>query len=458
MMSVFDYAALPPEINSGRIYTGAGSGPLLAAVSAWDGLASELSLAASSYQSTILELTGQGWLGPASVSMAAAAAPYVAWMNTTAAAAEQTANQARAAAAAYEAAFSAHVPPPLIAANRSLLMSLVATNIVGQNTPAIAATEAQYAQMWAQDAAAMYGYAGASAAATTLTPFTPPTQNTDPAGTGAQAAAVTSAASTATGTAQNALAQVTSTLQSLALGALTNPVVTTFNTLSGLFEGFTGGYTGLSFTLSGVEFVSIPFVTTGIGKGLALSAAAPASAVSGAPEAGLGTLAGSYGSGAGSAGSAGLGGAGVSAGLGRAGSVGGLSVPQSWGTAAPAIRLAATALPAGALDGVPLAGAAGPGGWFGGMPPMMGGVVNAPRNGAAGLSSESRLRVIPQMGAVPGGREGTADRWVNAPDGDATLSERHELNGLCDAIAELARERDVLMRSAALLIKEALAR
>jgi PPE-repeat protein len=457
MMSVFDFAALPPEINSGRMYAGAGSGPLLAAVSAWDGLASELSSAASSYQSTVLELTGQGWLGPASVSMAAAAALYVAWMNTTAAAAEQTADQGRAAAAAYEAAFSATVPPPLIAANRSLLMSLVATNILGQNTPAIAATEAQYAQMWAQDAAAMYGYAGASAAATTLTPFTPPTQNTDPAGTGAQAAAVTSAASTSTGTAQNALSQVSSTLQSLTLAALTNPVVTEFETLSGLFEGFTGGYTGLGFTISGLEFVSIPFVTTGIGKGLAAAAApaAAASSVSGAPEAGLGTLAGSYGSGAGSAG---LGGAGVSAGLGRAGSVGGLSVPQSWGTAAPAIRLAATALPAGALDGVPLAGAAGPGGWFGGMPPMMGGVVNAPRNGAAGLSSESRLRVVPQMGAVPGGREGTADRWVNAPDGDATLSERAELNGLCDAIAELARERDVLMRSAALLIKEALAR
>jgi PPE-repeat protein len=85
-----DYAALPPEINSGRMYAGAGSGPLLAAVSAWDGLASELSLAASSYRSTVLELTGQGWLGPASVSMAAAAGPYVAWMNTTAAAAEQT--------------------------------------------------------------------------------------------------------------------------------------------------------------------------------------------------------------------------------------------------------------------------------------------------------------------------------------------------------------------------------
>lgn len=33
----------------------------------------------------------------------------------------------------------------------------VATNILGQNTPAIAATETQYAEMWAQDAAAMYG-------------------------------------------------------------------------------------------------------------------------------------------------------------------------------------------------------------------------------------------------------------------------------------------------------------
>jgi PPE-repeat protein len=66
------------------------------------------------------------------------------------------------------------VPPPVIAANRALLAALVATNIVGQNTPAIATTEAQYAEMWAQDASAMYGYAGSSAAATQLTPFTSP--------------------------------------------------------------------------------------------------------------------------------------------------------------------------------------------------------------------------------------------------------------------------------------------
>jgi len=75
-------------------------------------------------------------------------------MNTTAAQAEQAAAQAQAAASAYEAAFTMTVAPAVIAANRSLTMLLIATNILGQNTPAIAANEAQYAEMWAQDSAA----------------------------------------------------------------------------------------------------------------------------------------------------------------------------------------------------------------------------------------------------------------------------------------------------------------
>jgi PPE-repeat protein len=460
-MSVLDFTALPPEINSGRMYAGAGPGPLLAAAAAWDGLASELSAAATSYRSTVSELTGAAWLGPSSASMAAAVAPYVAWMTTTAAQAEQTASQLASAVAAYETAFTAHVPPPVIAANRALLASLVATNILGQNTPAIAATEAQYAEMWAQDAAAMYGYAGASAAATTLTPFSTPTQNTNPAGTGTQAAAVASATGTSAGTTQSALSQVPNTLQSLASGGasqgalnmLSNPLVTDFETLSTLFGGYRTGFLGSCFTVVSSMLFGVPLET----PFMQAAAAAPAAAVSAVPEGALGPLAGSYGSGVGAAGSAGLGGAGASAGLGRAASVGALSVPQSWGTASPAIRLAATALPTGGLDGLPDAGAAGPAGSFGGMPPVAS-VVNAPRNGATGPRSESRLKVIPQMAAAPGGHQGTPGRWVNAPDGGATLSERDELNGLRTAIAELAKERDVLMRSAALVVKEAMAR
>ena len=189
-----DFSVLPPEINSARMYSGPGSGPLMAAATAWDELANELNSTAASYSSVISGLTSADWLGPSSASMAAAAAPYAAWMSTTGAQAEQAAAQAMAAASAYEAAFAMTVPPPVIAANRSQTMVLIATNILGQNTSAIAASEAQYAEMWAQDSAAMQGYASSSAAASTLRPFTSPPQTTNPAGLAGQAGTVAQAA------------------------------------------------------------------------------------------------------------------------------------------------------------------------------------------------------------------------------------------------------------------------
>ena len=192
-----DFGALPPEINSARMYSGPGSGPLMAAATAWDELATELDSTAASYSSAISELTSEEWLGPSSASMAAAAAPYAAWMSTTAAQAEQAAAQAKAAASAYEAAFAMTVHPAVVAANRSQTMALIATNILGQNTAAIAASEAQYAEMWAQDSAAMQGYASFSAVVSRLTPFTSPPQTTNPAGLAGQAATVAQAAAPA---------------------------------------------------------------------------------------------------------------------------------------------------------------------------------------------------------------------------------------------------------------------
>ena len=131
-----DFGALPPEINSARIYSGPGSQPLVAAARAWQRLAAELHSTATSYTSVISGLTGREWLGPSSVSMATAVAPYVAWMQATAAQADQAAAQALTAASAYESAYSMTVPPTAIAANRSTTTSLIQTNIFGQNTPA----------------------------------------------------------------------------------------------------------------------------------------------------------------------------------------------------------------------------------------------------------------------------------------------------------------------------------
>ena len=166
---------LPPEINSALMFAGAGPGPLLAAASAWDGLALDLSGAASSFDSVISGVTSGLWMGPASLSMAAAAAPYVGWLTAAAAQAEAAAAQALAAATAFETAQAATVLPAAVTANRVTLMTLIATNFLGQNTPAIAMTELEYLEMWAQDVAAMVGYhAGATSVAATLPSFSTP--------------------------------------------------------------------------------------------------------------------------------------------------------------------------------------------------------------------------------------------------------------------------------------------
>jgi PPE-repeat protein len=221
---MMDYGALPPEINSTRMYLGPGSAPMLAAAAAWDGLAAELSSTAAFYQSVIGGLVSEGWLGPASASMVAAVTPYMTWLALTGVSAEQTAIQAAAGAAAYQAAFAMTVPPPVVAANRAQLSALVATNFLGQNSPAIAVTEAQYAEMWAQDAAAMYGYAASSAAASQLPSFTQAPQTTDPAGQAGQATAVAQVGGTAaaSGT-QETLSQLTSTVPT-ALQSLSSPL------------------------------------------------------------------------------------------------------------------------------------------------------------------------------------------------------------------------------------------
>ncbi|WP_031680841.1 MULTISPECIES: PPE family protein, partial [Mycobacterium tuberculosis complex] len=80
-----NYSVLPPEINSLRMFTGAGSAPMLAASVAWDGLAAELAVAASSFGSVTSGLAGQSWQGAAAAAMAAAAAPYAGWLAAAAA-------------------------------------------------------------------------------------------------------------------------------------------------------------------------------------------------------------------------------------------------------------------------------------------------------------------------------------------------------------------------------------
>ncbi|ORX19557.1 hypothetical protein AWC32_10600 [Mycobacterium xenopi] len=349
------------------MYAGAGAGPITAAAEAWDGLAVQLRSAADEYSSAITGLT-TSWRGPSSTTMASAAAPYAAWMRVTATQAEQAATQARAAAAAYETAFAAVVPPPVIAANRSQLASLVATNILGQNTAAIAATEAQYAEMWAHDVATMYSYAAASAAATRLTPFTPPPPTANGDGT------VASAAATSAGNAQSTLShlmsQVPSALQSAAAPAAADPP----DPLSSFLSFITGStdpaaqFSTLSAYVEAVPKLILPandvLITLifGFVSGVrGLQNMLPAAGVAAASEA----LAAGLGSSTQAIGAAGAAASAVSAGMGQSGFVGALSVPPAWAVATPTVRLAASVLSGTSAAGAPAATADGAGGLVG---------------------------------------------------------------------------------------------
>jgi PPE-repeat protein len=61
-----DFGALPPEVNSLRIYSGPGSAPMLAAATAWAALGAELRSTADLYDAVITGLTSEEWTGPAS--------------------------------------------------------------------------------------------------------------------------------------------------------------------------------------------------------------------------------------------------------------------------------------------------------------------------------------------------------------------------------------------------------
>jgi len=160
----------PPEIISSLLHTGVGSGPMLAASSAWNGLAGELGSAAQSFSSLTSDLAAAAWQGPSSAAMMSTASQYTGVLSTVATQAETAAAQAQTMAGLYESAVAAAVHPAVVALNRNQLVQLVMTNLFGQNAPAIAATEAEYEQMWAQDVGAMLGYhGGASAAAAQLT-------------------------------------------------------------------------------------------------------------------------------------------------------------------------------------------------------------------------------------------------------------------------------------------------
>jgi PPE-repeat protein len=379
---VADFTFFPPEINSALIFGGAGPGPLLVAATAWDGLASDLSAAASSFRSVVSGLASGPWSGPASLSMAAAATPYVGWLSAAAGQAEAAASQARAAATAFESAQTATVLPAAVTANRVSLATLIATNILGQNTPAIALTELEYLEMWAQDVGAMVGYhAGAASAAATLPSFSLPQLSltglggiaSEVAGAVSSAAAPLAGASSALSVIPGAVGEVSSLASTLPLSSVESLAQLAFYPasmmMSPIMMAAQAGMHGATPALAGAS---------------EMAANVPKFAGATAPMKGLGGL-----------GSA-------AAGLGKARLVGAMSVPPTWQGSAPG-KMISSAM--SGLGAEPNAAATAPGGGMPMMPmPMGGGMGGAGAGGMMGRGGASphvvqnRPSVVPRIG------------------------------------------------------------
>jgi PPE-repeat protein len=410
---MFDFGASPPEVTSAKMYSGPGSASMTSAAAAWNAVAAELNSFAQGYSSVISQLEGQQWSGPAATAMAAAAAPYVQWASTAATQAEQTASQAQATAAAFEAAHGMVVPPPLIAANRSQLMQLIQTNLLGQNTPQIAATEAQYEQMWAQDSQAMYGYATSASTATKLTPFTAPPQTANPAGQANQAATTAAQAAGAGASHLNSLSQMISSVpQQLSSAASPAAAATTSSTTSffgiqlpNSFLSDIGTFNTMAGPVNTVAALARTFGnlgTYGVASFRVLNDMALYSPLLGLTQVAPGVAFGTGALGAGLAGATTAGSNAVLASAGAAAPLGPLSVPPSWASATP-IATAASEQPlwiseAEALHEADAEAGAAPAAGFG----PMAGVAGA---AAAGMLARpvvsNMLRVAPRRFKMP---------------------------------------------------------
>jgi PPE-repeat protein len=396
------YGAFPPEFNSGRMYAGPGAQSLVTAATAWENLATELQSTATSYSSVLSNLTTGPWVGPSSLAMAAAAAPYVAWMQQTAAQATQTAAQATQAAAAYETAFAAHVPPPLIAANRELLAELMTSNIFGQNTAAIATTETQYSEMWAQDAEAMDTYFASSATTSNnLTEFSPAPQTTNDAGPQMQATALTASTNTAAGNAASTAAAAAATTGATGpLAGLANLATAYQDFWTNLLNTVPGG---AAFYTAFYNAVKVPLgLTTQFNDiGLLINFPvsqwlkfAPPLAYGALPKDALGAGLGALGFTRGTLFDA----MSPTAGFARGTLVGSLTVPPSWASATPAIRTVAAALTAAGPEAIPAA-ALGEGSLFSslGMAGMLGSALGAGGPTVVGAGIRNRMTPIKDL-------------------------------------------------------------
>jgi len=191
------YSAFPPEVNAGQLMAGDQGASIAAAVAAYEALAAALMEEGVRMGTTAGTTAATGWEGVGGAAMVATATPYVAALEALAGWVQQSAASAAAIEQAYAITKAAMIPVPICTTNRTSQAGLVATNIIGQNTPAIIGLDTEYfGHFWTNNASLMGSY---EAFVTPIiaglgTPPPPAPLTSNPAGLAGQAAAIGEAA------------------------------------------------------------------------------------------------------------------------------------------------------------------------------------------------------------------------------------------------------------------------
>jgi len=162
----------PPEVITGRLMSGAGATPMMAASTQFTAaaLAYEMS---SDRMMTQMAYLGTAWRGDTGLALQRTVTGHLAWMRVMQSQLVLGAARTAAQATAFTTAYTSMAQMPMITENRVTTAVLHATNFLGMNTPAIGVREGQYAEMWAQDVAVQSAYFSATVANTTFEPFLP---------------------------------------------------------------------------------------------------------------------------------------------------------------------------------------------------------------------------------------------------------------------------------------------